>query len=308
MGFLLIFLMKGATLMSTIRRRDTGFFQGDNAIFDRHDLSVYEKIVYLYLCRRADSESRAWPSYNRIGMDCGISRDTAIRAIAKLIEKGLLIKNVRKDANGNLTSNEYILLSVGPEKKIQQQGSSCEQPGVVATSDQVVADSNQGSSSQLLGVVAVSDCNNTHINNTQLTTTTLTGDDAETFEDPLDLSPIVTKNINQSKKPVFVPLVNEGAIEICWQSIIQAKGVDIDRGFIAKNLVKYATRGGVDYFLEKVELLKQTIIKSTVQGFLTDALKYDWKPGQKGNLSTPAELNVTRASQKKKVLMRSMYS
>lgn len=30
--------------MSTIRRRDTGFFQGDNAIFDRHDLSAYEKM------------------------------------------------------------------------------------------------------------------------------------------------------------------------------------------------------------------------------------------------------------------------
>ncbi|WP_333871514.1 helix-turn-helix domain-containing protein [Desulforamulus putei] len=76
--------------MSTIRRRDTGFFMGDNAIFDRQDLSAYEKLVYLYLCRRADSESRAWPSYARIAQDCGISRDTAMRAVAKLVEKGLM--------------------------------------------------------------------------------------------------------------------------------------------------------------------------------------------------------------------------
>ncbi|SHE59476.1 Helix-turn-helix domain-containing protein [Desulforamulus putei DSM 12395] len=77
-------------MTNTIRRRDIGFFMGDNAIFDRHDLSVYEKIVYIYLCRRADSESRAWPSYDRIAQDCGISRDTAMRAVAKLVEKGLL--------------------------------------------------------------------------------------------------------------------------------------------------------------------------------------------------------------------------
>ncbi|AEF95045.1 hypothetical protein Desca_2206 [Desulfotomaculum nigrificans CO-1-SRB] len=287
-------------MTNTIRRRETGFFMGDNAIFDRHDLSVYEKIVYLYLCRRADSESRAWPSYARIAQDCGISRDTAIRAVAKLVEKELLEKNARKNPNnGNMASNEYILLPVSvfspqnpdPRKRDcdNNHGSGYEQPGVVA-------DSDQGSGCERLGVVASSDCNNTHINNTHLTTTT----------DPKDIPKIRTPD----KKSVVVqkPPVNERAIEICWQAAVEAKGVDLDRRFIAKNLARYADRGGVEYFLEKVEILRQTTVIKTVEGFLTDALAEDWKPGQKGNTSGTAEVTRAQADEKKKLLMRAMYS
>ncbi|WP_003542078.1 helix-turn-helix domain-containing protein [Desulfotomaculum nigrificans] len=303
-------------MTNTIRRRETGFFMGDNAIFDRQDLSAYEKLVYLYLCRRADSESRAWPSYARIAQDCGISRDTAIRAVAKLVEKELLEKNARKDPNnGNMASNEYILLPVfspqnpDPRKRDRDcdnnHGSGYEQPGVVADSDQgsgcerpgVVADSDQGSGCERLGVVASSDCNNTHINNTHLTTTT----------DPKDIPQIRTPD----KKSVVVvqkPPVNERAIEICWQAVVEAKGVDLDRRFIAKNLARYADRGGVEYFLEKVEILRQTTVIKTVEGFLTDALAENWKPGQKGNTSGTAEVTRAQADEKKKLLMRAMYS
>ena len=99
--------------MTTIRRRKTGFFITDNAIFDRKDLSANEKLVYLYFCRRANSENKAWPSYQRIADDCGFSRKTVIEVIKKLINKSLLKKNTRSNqSTGNYTTNEYTLLPV----------------------------------------------------------------------------------------------------------------------------------------------------------------------------------------------------
>ncbi|MCL0101025.1 helix-turn-helix domain-containing protein, partial [Peptococcaceae bacterium] len=98
--------------MTTTRRRKTGFFIADNAIFDRKDLSANEKLVYLYFCRRANSENKAWPSYQRIADDSGLSRRTVIDVIKKLINKNLLKKNTRLDPSGNHASNEYTLLPV----------------------------------------------------------------------------------------------------------------------------------------------------------------------------------------------------
>ena len=87
--------------------------KANKALFDRKDLSANEKLVYLYLCRRANSENKAWPSYQRIADDCGFSRKTVIEVIKKLINKSLLKKNTRSNpSTGNYTTNEYTLLPV----------------------------------------------------------------------------------------------------------------------------------------------------------------------------------------------------
>lgn len=46
--------------------------------------------VYVYLCRRADSSGRSFPSYNTIAEDTGLSRSSAIRYAKLLIEHGYL--------------------------------------------------------------------------------------------------------------------------------------------------------------------------------------------------------------------------
>ena len=97
----------------TIRRKlEVPFFQAEKAVFDRRDLTSEEKLTYLYLSRRADSELKSFPSYNTIARDCGFSRSTAIRVVSRLIEKCLLEKQVRKSDKGDHTSNEYLLLTV----------------------------------------------------------------------------------------------------------------------------------------------------------------------------------------------------
>ncbi|MHB1126944.1 MAG: helix-turn-helix domain-containing protein [Bacillota bacterium] len=89
-------------------RRD--FFQAPNEIYDRRDISGYAKAVFVYLCRRADDDSRAFPAYARIAQDVGFSLSTVRRAIDTLTALGLLLKEARYDGRGFQTSNIYTLI------------------------------------------------------------------------------------------------------------------------------------------------------------------------------------------------------
>jgi DNA-binding Lrp family transcriptional regulator len=95
------------------------FFQAPNEIYDRRDISGYAKAVFVYLCRRADDESRAFPTYARIAEDVGFSLSTVRRGIEALVETGLLIKEARYDRRGFQTSNIYTLIrpSSVPERE-----------------------------------------------------------------------------------------------------------------------------------------------------------------------------------------------
>lgn len=99
------------------------FFQAPNEIYDRQDISGYAKAVFVYLCRRADDESRAFPTYARIAQDVGFSLSTVRRAIETLTEIGLLIKEARYDGRGFQTSNIYTLIrpSSIPEQQHSQR-------------------------------------------------------------------------------------------------------------------------------------------------------------------------------------------
>lgn len=306
--------------MSTIRRRETGFFMGDNAIFDRHDLSVYEKIVYLYLCRRADSESRAWPSYARIAQDCGISRDTAIRAVAKLVEKGLLEKNVRKDPNGNMTSNEYILLPVfspqNPDPRKRDcdnnhgNGNGYEQPGVVAHSDQVVADSHRGSRSQQLPLVADSDPKNTHIEEYPYINQSFIHQSKD------NLTKIEGPAVSSSHDGMSDDgMTNEEKTEAVMRTVEYAKEKLADL-VTEENIMKlhekwvyWITHFGeekVKYAIDRLaEQERVTNIARWMEGPLKHPEKYPPKVSFRKKVEqTPQQ----KAEQKKKTLLRSMYS
>lgn len=124
-------------MSDTIRRRETGFFIADNAIFTRKDITPFEKLTYLYLCRRADSEARSFPSYQTIANDCGYSKSSAIRFISNLIKKDLLKKTKRINKNGDPTSNEYILLPVNSAGRGNVKETT---GGVVSERQQVVSE------------------------------------------------------------------------------------------------------------------------------------------------------------------------
>lgn len=89
---------------------ETGYFFGPNEIFDNEIADVYEKLVYLYLCRCANNSASAFPSYQTIADKCSMSRRKAVNVIESLISKKLLSKTVRAGDEKN-QSNLYKVLS-----------------------------------------------------------------------------------------------------------------------------------------------------------------------------------------------------
>ena len=75
--------------------------------------------VYLVLARHANNETRkAWPSFATIARMAGISRPTAIKAVGKLVEAGLISTEKRSTGYGDWDSNTYTLLPVNAENSL----------------------------------------------------------------------------------------------------------------------------------------------------------------------------------------------
>ena len=68
-----------------------------------------EKAVLIALANYADDKGSAFPSLGTLSEDTEIHRTTVIRAIAKLVERGLLTRTADHRANGGNTSNIYRL-------------------------------------------------------------------------------------------------------------------------------------------------------------------------------------------------------
>lgn len=71
----------------------------------KRPMKTYEKLVYIYICRCGNNNSKAFPSYKTIAQKCCISRQTAIEAIQVLEKNNFLIKESRSK-----NSNEYTVL------------------------------------------------------------------------------------------------------------------------------------------------------------------------------------------------------
>lgn len=117
---------------------EKGFFVCENEVFNL-PLGPIDKLTYLALVRYADTQQRAWPSYNRLAADVGIGKKRAIEAVKTLTECHLLEKRVR----GN-RSNVYLVYPARffcAEKKADGSEDDAPAGGVLETplTDQVVS-------------------------------------------------------------------------------------------------------------------------------------------------------------------------
>ena len=95
------------SFVSDSRRKN--WFWDYNEVFNS-SLSSHAILVRLYLARCADAATRkAFPSLKNIAEHCKLSRATVKRAINELIEKGWLVKESRKDEEGDYDTNLYTL-------------------------------------------------------------------------------------------------------------------------------------------------------------------------------------------------------
>ena len=85
-----------------------GWFYSFNAIFES-ELSIQAKMLYVYLCRCADSTSHSFPSKRNIMAACSMGRTSAGKALRELEQARLLIRTFRYRENNGQASNDYII-------------------------------------------------------------------------------------------------------------------------------------------------------------------------------------------------------
>jgi hypothetical protein len=102
-------------------------------IVDDEYLNGYAKLcgpsatlVYLCLCRHADRHQESFPSVQLMAEKTGISRDSVMRGIKKLIEWNIISKERERREDATWLNNRYVLLDKSVWKP---KPSSTEQPG-----------------------------------------------------------------------------------------------------------------------------------------------------------------------------------
>ena len=89
---------------------DTGFTQMPNNILRSHTLKPLQKVVLSVICSYSNSSNIAFPSYQTIADDSGISRRKVIDIISELVMFGYIKKTERRSNKGDHTANDYEVL------------------------------------------------------------------------------------------------------------------------------------------------------------------------------------------------------
>ena len=89
---------------------NTGFTQIPNYILRSKVLKPSQKVVLAVLCSYANDENVAFPSYQTVANDIGISRRKSIEIVADLEKLGCIRKVTQKSNKGDSTANDYKVL------------------------------------------------------------------------------------------------------------------------------------------------------------------------------------------------------
>lgn len=102
------------TRISDERRRD--FFITDNAVIDEiaPKIGAHAFLVYAFLLRTAGNKDKCFPGYSHIAKKLNISRPTAIKAVATLVEAKLI--RVEERYQGDTKERESNLYRILPVK------------------------------------------------------------------------------------------------------------------------------------------------------------------------------------------------
>ncbi len=89
---------------------NTGFTQIPNYILRSKALKPLQKVVLCVICSYANDENLAFPSYQTIATDSGISRRKVIEIISNLERLGCIRKIAQKTSKGDHAANDYVVL------------------------------------------------------------------------------------------------------------------------------------------------------------------------------------------------------
>ncbi|MBM6874419.1 helix-turn-helix domain-containing protein [Fusobacterium mortiferum] len=233
-------------------RRQKDWFWVDNALVDRKDLNLYEKMLYICLARHAGNNEYAFPKLSTLCNELGVKDTrTIVKYIKSLEEKGLIEVEKRKGS-----SNLYYLNNVEvPTSDVPTFN--------VPTASNVgtVPTSNVGRGSSMK-------CHskNTNIKNTNLNIITTT---------KLDNLNKIDQEVEASKKTSSSSLLKTLDKDTIFQikSILHNHGLNIAT---CKNIMALVEQGSID--LARIKLVLMTAkLKKWDDGAVYQALRNNWE-------------------------------
>lgn len=87
----------------------------DAAVAKIADVGPLAFSVYCVLAKHAGRDGYCWPSFSRLAALCGATRRGVQKAIARLVQENMILKEKRADTHGGLTSNRYRVLALTPQ-------------------------------------------------------------------------------------------------------------------------------------------------------------------------------------------------
>lgn len=232
-------------------RRQKDWFWVDNALVDRRDLNLYEKMLYICLARHAGNNDYAFPKLATLCDELGVKDNrTVVKYIKSLEEKGLIEIEKRKGS-----SNLYYL------NNVEVPTSDVPTFNVPTTSNEgTVPTSNVGRGSSMKCTPK-----NTNIKNTNLNIITTTKLDKVNKIDQMEVSKKISSssNLNNLDKDTIYQI----------KSALQSHGLSIPT---CKNIMALVEQGSVD--LERIKLVLITAqLKKWDDGAVYQALRDNWE-------------------------------
>lgn len=151
------------------------FFRVENQLIDREDVSHYEMLIYMTLCRYADnSTGKCHPSLRIIAKKIGSTRPTVIKYLKELEKKGFI--KITKNGKTNYANNIYTILGIQEDEKEKNEAKKDDEkevlpgkgalPGGKRGLPGVVKEVYQGGKGALPGVVKEFNTKKTNIKKT----------------------------------------------------------------------------------------------------------------------------------------------
>lgn len=232
-------------------KRQRDWFWVDNALVDRRDLNLYEKMLYICLARHAGNNDYAFPKLATLCDELGVKDNrTVVKYIKSLEEKGLIEIEKRKGS-----SNLYYL------NNVEVPTSDVPTFNVPTTSNEgTVPTSNVGRGSSMKCTPK-----NTNIKNTNLNIITTTKLDNLNKIDQMEVSKKISSssNLNNLDKDTIYQI----------KSALQSHGLSIPT---CKNIMTLVEQGSVG--LERIKLVLMTAqLKKWDDGAVYQALRDNWE-------------------------------
>ncbi len=259
-------------------KRQKDWFWVDNALVDRRDLNLYEKMLYICLARHAGNNDYAFPKLATLCDELGVKDNrTVVKYIKSLEEKGLIEIEKRKGS-----SNLYYLNNV--EVPTSDDTTLGKVPTSKVPTFNVPTTSNEGTvPTSNVGRGSSMKCTpkNTNIKNTNLNIITTT---------KLDNLNKIDQKVEASKKVSSSSNLNNLDKDTIYQikSALQSHGLSIPT---CKNVMALVEQGSVG--LDRIKLVLMTAqLKKWDDGAVYQALRDNWEIKSETSPTAPEDMEA----------------